>query len=383
MTTPFGKHIISLLKEHECVVLPEVGALLLKNSAAHIAAGQIFAASKKIVFNKNIYADDNLLSAALVNEGLSYIEAKTEVKSFINNLKFELIQNGFFDIDTLGRFIKNQQEISFVSSTQIENLDKQNFGFENLSIFPVHREIVREEKQKTAVLEKIISQSTPTKPITTVKTRSIRKSSLVGLAASFLLIIAISSLMFSNTNIDSLQVKNANVLDFLVPAESAIETKAGTLKRIDKTELETDQLTARKNFQQETTPIKEVEQKEKPEALHALSNNLKNLDKIAALETKKTEAPKASKKEILLEDVLHVKTDNPKGFYVIIGAFSDLSNANKAKYECSIENACSVFKTDNGMYRVGIYTSTEKTIAVDILKEYKKTNASYWLMENN
>mgnify|MGYP000038255573 CR=1 FL=1 len=161
MTTPFGKHIITLLREHECVVLPEVGALLLQNNSAHISSGQIFASSKKIVFNRFIKTDDNLLSSALIKNGVSYLEAQEEVKKFIIDLKFNLAQKGFFDIETLGRFTTNQQEISFVSSTQIENLDKQNFGFTDLSIFPVYREIVTKE------IKAIETQKVSPSPITT------------------------------------------------------------------------------------------------------------------------------------------------------------------------------------------------------------------------
>ena len=59
-------------------------------------------------------------------------------------------------------------------------------------------------------------------------------------------------------------------------------------------------------------------------------------------------------------EILSVKSENPEGYYVVIGAYSSLANANKSKYECSIENACSIFKTKRTVKRTtsrGYYIS--------------------------
>lgn len=378
MKTHFGKHIISLLKEHECVVLPKVGALVLKNNPAYIAKGQIFAASKEIVFNKNISTNDKLISSALISEGLTYLEAETEVQHLVTDLKFNLSQKGYYDIDHLGRFTSVKQEINFVANTATENLDKQSFGFENLSIFPVQREIVSAEKQKIE-----ISKTTIAKPETATKTKAIRNTSLIGLAASFTLIFAMVSLMYTNTSFEKLQVKNANVLNFLLPAESAIAVKSSALKSANKTELKN--LSPRQEQRQDSLFVAPKESKVKPAGLEELSNKLKQPEVEQEIVEKKA-TPKAENVEVInkeYQNILKVKANNPIGFYVITGAYSNLNNANKAKEICSIENACSIFKTSTGLYRVGIYTSTEKELAVLILEDYKKTKPNYWLMENN
>ena len=372
MTIPFGKHIIDLLKAHECVALPELGALLLKNVPAHISAGQVFPASKSIVFNANIVSEDNLLISILVNnENLSFLDAKLELNKFISLLKFELTQKGFFDINNLGRFSSSNNEITFVSNSNLGLLNKQNFGFENISAYIVPREIVREEvriEQKVLVTEEtpIISISKNELP---KQQRSIRKGSLVGLAATFLLMFAVSALLFTDTNFNNLKVQNANVLNFLVPSKSILGDDNASLKRKNKTEKAKKGAKSRKTLNQE----------EKVE----VSEKLDSSDMLFAVKKINNTNSISETVEPEYREILKINSENPDGYYIVIGAYTDLANANKAKYECSINNACSVFRTENNMYRVGIYTSTEKMEAINIIKEFKKTNNSYWLMQNN
>lgn len=362
MIVPFGKHIIDLLKAHECVVLPELGALLLKNVPAHISAGQVFPASKSIVFNSNILSEDNLLVSKLVNnENLSFLDAKLETSKFISVLKFDLTQKGFFEIENLGRFSTSNNVVNFVSNSNLGLLNKQNFGFETISAFVVPREIIIEKEEKK-------EKETAFIPVSTKQKRSIRKGALAGLVATFLIMIAISGLMFTNTTFTNLKVQNANVLNFLVPSSSLLGNDDGNLKRKNKTEKIKKGANSRKTINQEDTNDSELSQKLDSSETYSANN------KIAGV---------SEKIDPEYREILKVNSENPDGYYIVIGAYSDLANANKAKYECSINNACSVFRTDNNMYRVGIYTSTEKMEAINIIKEFKKSNNSYWLMQNN
>lgn len=371
MTIPFGRHIISLLKEHECVVLPELGALLLKNIPAHIAAGQIFPAGKKVVFNHFILSEDNLLESALVNHNnYSFLEARLEVQKFVSLIKFELTQKGFFQIENLGRFSSINNELTFVSNSNLGQLNKENFGFENIAVFAIPREIIREKDTKKPVSEKVLEDSTSitsSKPTVSKNTRSIRKGSLVGFVASVLFIIAISVLMITETNFSNLKVQNAHVLNFIVPSSSLIQKEDTTgLKRSKKATL--------KAKSEEKKAYKKLAKEEK--------NSVKNDTKPEDVSVNQTTAINIEDIDPEYREILKVNTDNPSGYYIIIGAYSDLANANKAKYECSLEYVCNIFQTSTGMYRVGIYASQEMLEAIDSIKAMRKTNTTYWLMEN-
>ena len=53
------------------------------------------------------------------------------------------------------------------------------------------------------------------------------------------------------------------------------------------------------------------------------------------------------------------------------------------KIELGVINTLQIKRqTDNGFYRVGIFTTTDIDLALEMIDDYKKTNSSYWLMEN-
>jgi len=384
MNILFGQHIVNLLKEHECVVIPELGGLLLKNIEAHISNGKAYPSSKIIRFNKNILTDDDLLIAELVNKNqVSYLEAKLQVAKFVSTIKFNLQQKGFFTIIDLGRFILSEDNsLKFIPNTDIENLDKENFGLNSLNIFPIHREIIRPDKKvtKTKVIE--IQETLEAKE----NLRKIRKPALIGLVATLLLIFGITSLMFSNKTVEGLKVQNANVLNFLVSKNSEYKKYYRNVREIENIQEETGK--AKKKKKKKTKQdIKKVDviiddlRVEKSEDLKKYADNLTNNAEPETIHNE-IETEKSTFSHPLEDDILRVSSDNPKGYYVVIGAYGSLENANKAKYQCSIDNTCNLFKTKNGMYRVAIFTSEDPQIAVDIVNYYKKQNQSYWLMEN-
>lgn len=338
MNIIFGQHIINLLKEHECVVLPGIGGLLLKHIAAHSSHGQIYPASKIIRFNRNISNDAELLVSSLINEsGLTYIEAKQEVQNFVGRIKFQLTQKGFCDIDTLGRFsLTEDDNVKFIANASIKNLDKDNFGFSSLHAFPIHRVIIEDKPvTETKVVELITEQHT---------VRKIRKTSLVGLVATFVMMLGIFSLILTNTTVDSFKVQDANVLNFLVPSSNSTVKHEGTIR------------------------APESKKSRKFSEKLDLENKIENTTDIL---------------NPLIKDVLKVNNEhNSKGYYIVIGAFGSIANANKAKYKHSVKNVCKIFKTDNGLYRVAIYASENAQDAIVLVTEFKKKNSSYWLMEN-
>lgn len=361
MNIAFGKHIINLLKEHECVVLPRIGGLLLKQVAAHSSNGQIYPASKIIRFNRNINNDAELLVSSLVNEqSLPYIVAKQEVQNFVGRIKFQLTQNGFCDIETLGRFsLTEDDHIKFVANTAIKNLDKENFGFTSLHAFPIHRVIIEDKPQEeTKVVELIPEYNT---------IRKIRKSALVGLVATFVMMLGIFSLILTNTSVDSFKVQDANVLNFLVPSASNTIKHEGGI-RYQETKRSRKSKRAKKNSEPTLVePI--VEEEISPEVKEMAENTLEEKPDLLA--------------HPLIKNILKISNENNlKGYYIVTGAFGSLENANKAKYKCSIEYTCQVFKTDSGMYRVAIFASSNAQDALSLVEELKKENNSYWLMEN-
>lgn len=332
MNINFGEHIVALLQKNECVVLPHFGAFLLKEKPAYIANGMVFPSNKSIVFDQRIVQDNDLLSATLINQHkISLAEAKKEIEQFIQQIKFELKEKGVINIFHLGTFQQNTlNEIIFTENSQLKALDLAQFGLANVHLRPIHREIIKEE--------------TPTIAFVPTKTSKAQKRypQKIALVASFILLLAVGSLLLSDVAIKPLQIQNANVLQFLVPNKSIANTKHH-IKTAEASEI--------------ILPIAE--------------NRVEKNEDIV-----ENTFPKVYKK------VLKVQSENPKGYYIITGAFSKLANAKKAKNKCVHSKKCRIFKAENGMYRVGFFADAQKELAVAMIEDYKKANQSFWLLDN-
>lgn len=333
MNINFGEHIVALLQKNECVVLPYFGAFLLKEKPAYIANGMVFPSNKSIVFDQRIVQDNDLLSATLINQHkISLAEAKKGIEQFIQQIKFELKEKGVINIFHLGTFQQNSlNEIIFIENSHLKALDLAQFGLANVHLRPIHRVIIKEE--------------TPTIAFVPTETSKVQKRypQKIALVASFILLLAVGSLLLSDVVIKPLQIQNANVLQFLVPNKSIANINKHHIKTAEASEI--------------ILPIVE-NRAEKSEDV--IENTF----------------PKVYKK------VLKVESENPKGYYIITGAFSKLANAKKAKNRCVHSKKCCIFKAENGMYRVGFFADEQKELAVAMIEDYKKANQSFWLLDN-
>ena len=82
--------ISQLLYQHDCVVLPEFGGFIARNKSAYFDAesSRLYPAHKQIGFNKQLTADDGLLTHhySIIN-GCSFEQARNEVSEFVRQLK--------------------------------------------------------------------------------------------------------------------------------------------------------------------------------------------------------------------------------------------------------------------------------------------------------
>ena len=70
-----SSYIFELLQSHDCVIVPNFGALVARNISAKISSdgSKIFPPNKELSFNKNLVKNDGLLINAISsNENISY-----------------------------------------------------------------------------------------------------------------------------------------------------------------------------------------------------------------------------------------------------------------------------------------------------------------------
>ncbi|MCM1319099.1 MAG: hypothetical protein NC217_01805 [Muribaculaceae bacterium] len=114
-------HIEYLLRHHECVILPGIGAFLRTYKGAAITQqGEVTAPATQICFNSSIIASDGLLCHSIARrEKLSFEEASVYVSKIVEECKAALECNKELSIGHLGRLhLDDEQRISFLPYTK-------------------------------------------------------------------------------------------------------------------------------------------------------------------------------------------------------------------------------------------------------------------------
>ena len=155
--TTIERTIEQLLHRHECVILPDFGGFIVRESPCNFNASKdvIKPFAKHIFFNPHLVQNDGLLVSAIQkSESLTYNEALEYCKSAIEQIRIEIENNNNKSFGKLGTFHKGQNSIWFAPNANI-NLSIESYGLSPINILQVHslaeqkEEIALEVKSKT------------------------------------------------------------------------------------------------------------------------------------------------------------------------------------------------------------------------------------------
>lgn len=136
------KDIQDLLFTHNCVIIPNFGALLANYEPAELRLQDniIFPPSKLIAFNSSLNKNDGLLIHAVKHQrNISYQEAEAMVNDFAKNCQQLLTENKSLIFDGIGKFkLDSENNIQFQPYHTI-NYNLNSYGLPKLSIHPVQR----------------------------------------------------------------------------------------------------------------------------------------------------------------------------------------------------------------------------------------------------
>lgn len=134
------KNISRLIAQHNCVIMPGVGAFLAHRVPAHYnAAENIFMPPhRSLAFNPQVTIDDALLLSEYMADGLlSYEEANECLTNDIDSLRSRLSSSGVVCFGELGTFTMDiEGKIAFTPNENSID-DPYNYGFEPLFITPL------------------------------------------------------------------------------------------------------------------------------------------------------------------------------------------------------------------------------------------------------
>ena len=125
-----GNHIFNLLKEHDCVIIPDFGAFILRNVSAKISKDQtkIYPPNKEISLNVNLKKNDGLLINTIASiENISFIKAEKKVSSWVERNLKKLKNNSFIEIKNIGSITLKDEKYIF-EPNQNSIFLKSSFG---------------------------------------------------------------------------------------------------------------------------------------------------------------------------------------------------------------------------------------------------------------
>lgn len=118
-------YITELLKEHNCVIVPEFGGFVANYKPAFIdeGKGKIFPPSKSVLFNPNLINNDGLLIHEVsIDQNLSYPDATSWVNVKVNDWKEKLEEGDRVELEELGFLYQQNGTIRFEQSRELNLL---------------------------------------------------------------------------------------------------------------------------------------------------------------------------------------------------------------------------------------------------------------------
>lgn len=129
-------HISQLLYQHDCLIIPQLGAFVASRVPATIdrKRGVMFPPRKEIVFNKNLQHNDGVLVAYVSSQcGVSLDEANNMVSDYVATLQNQLSQVGSAHIEGIGTLKKIGSNVMLLQDKSA-NFLTDSYGFAQQAI---------------------------------------------------------------------------------------------------------------------------------------------------------------------------------------------------------------------------------------------------------
>lgn len=149
MKFDFVKVIHDMLYKYECVILPEFGGFIVRESPCNFNPDgkKIKPKARNIFFNPHLTHNDGLLFNEFQNIYQTGYNQATEIcTEYIKNLREEIKSNGSADMGVLGTFHNGNNDQFWFAPQSDLNLDRTSFGLPVL-------DIVKIETEENTVLE--------------------------------------------------------------------------------------------------------------------------------------------------------------------------------------------------------------------------------------
>jgi len=177
-------HIRPLLRDHDCVIIPDFGGLVADVSPARAQPGRqaLSPPTKLVAFNQALTRNDGLLVDALSQHlGLPIAQAREAVRTAVASLQQELDETNRTELPGIGIFRRSAGRGLAFEYTGTDNLLASAFGLPELAARPVRANDARAKRPQ---------------PI--LRGAAVRRSRWVRLLPGGLITVAVSLLLLAN-----------------------------------------------------------------------------------------------------------------------------------------------------------------------------------------
>jgi cell division septation protein DedD/nucleoid DNA-binding protein len=381
------KYIRELLFEQNCVIIPDFGGFIANYVSAdiHPIRHTFIPPSKNIAFNEMLKVNDGLLVSNVANaEQISREDAMQAVRDFVEKVRQDIRMTGkyrFEDIGTL--YLNHEQRLQFEPENTINYLTA-SFGLPDLQFKPIERQTAARINTKDRatltdaefrIRENLNSQKTEKDTKSKPASQSPKwQSTLV--PAGLFLAIAFGYFNFLDKGDNWLSKINPFAL---VNKDFFAKSNSSTTQNSNKASVIPAQNEWGKNEQKPEDKVVEKEEKKSEEKTveKKESETVKNVKqheetkKTAKITEKKTEVPKE-------------KPSKKERFYIIVGGFGSISNAEKLKKELSEQgHAAKVLPAgNNGLIKVSYDDYATESEANSVVQTLKSKYPGAWVYKN-
>ena len=112
----FNNHIYPLLKEYNCVVIPNFGSFVCRNISAKFSENhsQLLPPNKEIVFNKNLKENDGVLIKNIsAIKNISYSESEKKINSWVRKINKKVNKGKTISFQNIGSLRKVDKNFIF------------------------------------------------------------------------------------------------------------------------------------------------------------------------------------------------------------------------------------------------------------------------------
>ncbi len=364
-----SKHLEHLLFNHNCVIIPGFGGFVGEYHSAegHPTLHRFQPPFKKILFNKNLVSNDGLLISRIAqSENIAYEKAVQVVHDFVNEINIHLVAKETVMLNGIGKFFHDiENNLQFIADSE-NNLLLSSFGLKTVKFSPVLRSVKTEpvasgmKEKKEIITPKIevalIKQEKPKKIFLKRKTNYFDWS----LAAVVLIMVGISSLVMFDVN-------DSRINQYSSGFYKTISALFGSHQEAPAIEIEIPEIA-------EPKPVYSPKPIE-----HRFQQ-----DEVAVIPEKEAITIEPETPETKIEEVKTnpaVNPSNQKGYYIILGAFREETNANNLVDDLQNEFPGIMILTQlsGSLKKVGFFASEEKKEAQEILSSTKNSHPKSWM----